>query len=331
MIELENGSLAVHLAPERGAEVRFLGAPGGPNLLYHDPTATPLRASASVGYGTTESDWLSEYRGGWQELFPNAGAPCTVDGVPLPFHGEASSTQWEIVDADAVSAVLRTPVRLPLVLERRMRLDPERAVLFVEETLSNESALTVPYVWGHHPAFDAVAGASLDLPDATARVPADYHPPLCDLRPGTESRWPLVAGAAGDDVDLRTVPSSPCERVVYLTDLAAGWAALRRTSDGYGVAMAWDRTTFPHAWLWTEIGGSDFPWYGRSRIVALEPASSWPNDGLQRAIERGRHRTIGPHQRHQTWLTVAVFPADARPVTHVDRDGRVDLHELDQE
>ncbi|MQA77178.1 MAG: DUF4432 family protein [Streptosporangiales bacterium] len=326
MITLDNGLLTVRVAPERGAEIRFLGAPGGPNLLFHQPTATPLRESNSTGYGSTEGDWLSEYRGGWQELFPNAGAPCQVQGVPLPFHGEASSARWEVVEADATTAVLRTPARLPLVLERRMRLDAERAVLTVEETVTNESALTVPYVWGHHPAFDAVEGARLDLPGATARVPADYDPPLNDLRPDTTSPWPLVAAKAGGEIDLRAVPGGPRERVVYLTDLAAGWAALRRPGDGCGVALAWDLATFPHAWLWTEIGGPDFPWYGRSRIVALEPASSWPNDGLAAAIERGRHHRLGPHERHSTWLTVSLFGADTRPVTHVDRDGGVDVH-----
>lgn len=325
MIRLDNGAIAVELAPERGAEIRFLGPSGGDNLLYYDTSEVPLRASRSISYGRDDLDWLSEYRGGWQELFPNAGAACEVGRVPLPLHGEASTANWSIVDSGPVHVVLRTATRLPLTLERRMWLPEGRPVLLIEETATNVSRLPVDFLWGHHPAFDAKPGALLDLPDSVAQVPADYDLPLNDLRPGSVGHWPYVPGKDGTDVDLRVVPPTPRERVVYLAGLAAGWAAMRHPDAGLGVALGWDLDTFPHAWLWTEIGGSDFPWYGRSRILALEPASSWPNDGLVHALSRGQGHHLGPHGTRDTWLAVSLFTADARAVTGVHRDGRVDL------
>lgn len=323
MIKLASAALEVWLDPDRGAEITRVSAPGGRNLLFHDPTRTPLRASRSTGYGSSADDWLSEYRGGWQELFPNAGAACEVAGVQLPFHGEASAARWEVHESSARSAVLSTPARLPLVLERRMDLDPGRPVLRITETVRNESARPVPYVWGHHAAFDAVPGARIDLPAATVEVPSDYDPDLNDLRPGTTAPWPRVPAKDGGEIDLRVVPDGPRERVAYLTGLAAGWTALRHPATGAGVALAWDVAAFPHVWCWTEIGGPDFPWYGRSRIVALEPAASWPNDGLARAIERGRARSLDGHGTTTAWLTVTLFDADERPVTGVDPDGTV--------
>ena len=318
---LDNGLISVEVAPERGAEVRYLGPPGGANLLYHADAEVPLRASRSTGYGSDELDWLSEYRGGWQELFPNAGAACVVDGVPLAFHGEASAAWWQVVESGPRHAVLRTATRLPLMLERRMRLAADRPVLLVEETARNICDRPVDFVWGHHPAFDARPGARLDLAGGVARVPSDYDPPGNDLRPGGSGRWPFVPGKRDGDTDLRLGPDGRCERVVYLTDVPAGWAALRHPADGIGVGLAWDLDTFPHLWLWTEVGGPGFPWYGRSRILAVEPATAWPNDGLAAARDRGQAHRLEPHAQRATWLTVSLFPADARPVLDIARDG----------
>lgn len=322
---LEGAAMRVVVNPDRGCEILHVGAPGGPNVLFHNAWRTPLPAGSpgsSVSYGASDLDWLSHYRGGWQELFPNAGAACDVAGVPLAFHGEASSARWQVTEESATSLVAATATRLPLVLERRMEVDPERPVLRLRESIGNESGLPMPYVWGHHPAFDAVPGSRIDLPGAIVEVPEDFDPAHNDLRPGTTAPWPLVEGKDGSAIDLRLVPDAPRERVAYLTDVTAGWVALRQPG-GVGVALSWDTATFPHLWCWTEIGGADFPWFGRSRIVALEPMSSWPNDGLARAIERGRAGRLDAGARADTWLTLSLFDADERPVTGVGPDGDV--------
>lgn len=324
MIRLETPHLRVDLVPERGAEIRYLGPPGGPNLLACEEWQAPLRASRSSSYGSSAMDWLSEYRGGWQELFPNAGADCASgDGIPLPFHGEASNAAWDAREEGPAAASLRTPARLPLVLERRMRLDPARPVLLIEETVTNESPLPVDFVWGHHPAFAAVAGALVDLPRCTVKVDAGYDTELVDVRPGAEAAWPVVPGKRGE-IDLRTIPERPTERLCYLVDLESGWAALRDPARRLGVALAWDLTAFPHAWFWQEIGGPGFPWFGRARIAAIEPSTAWPADGLAGAVERRQAHRIEGGRRKSAWLTVALFSASDRSVTGVTRNGDID-------
>ena len=89
-----------------------------------------------------------------------------------------------------------------------------------------------------------------------------------------------------------------------MVGLAEGWAALRRR-DG-GVALAWDVEDFPSVWLWHEIASPGFPFYGRSSLVAIEPASSWPGNGLGGAIARGQALTLQPGHTRST--TVAVIP-----------------------
>ena len=320
-IWLSNNRLAVTVDSRRGAEIRFVGKSDGPNLLFWEDWSTPLRASRSVSYGDAERDWLSEWRGGWQELFPNAGAPGVALGVPLAFHGEASSTPWEVLSVDSASATLRTAVRLPLTLTRQMWLDAERPVLFLEETVHNESALTVPFVWGHHPAFDAMPGSVLDVAAHRVVVPVGYDVAHADLADG-ESQWPTATGRDGEPVDLRVVPKGPVERVVYLPDVSEGWAALRRP-DGAGIALAWDVVAHPHVWVWTEVGGVDFPWYGRSRVLAVEPASSWPNDGLSGALQRGQAHHLAPGASLSSWLTVALIDNVSAPIINVSRGGEV--------
>jgi galactose mutarotase-like enzyme len=315
--------IEVKLDQDHGAEILFVGTPGGRNVLFHDPSSSPLRADRSGTYGTSEADWKSEYRGGWQELFPNAGAECEVWGVTLPFHGEVSRAKWETVESDERSAVLRSPARLPLVLERRMTLVPDRPVLQLEETVRNESDLEVPYLWGHHPAFVAARGTMIDLPSAQAQVAEGFDPPINDLEVGSRGEWPLVAGKSGRPIDLRQVPDGATERVVFLSGLSDGWAALRHPIEGFGVAMSWDIGTFPDVWMWTEIGGTDFPFYGRSRIIAIEPATACPSDGLAHAIARGRARRLSAGASHHTWLTVSLFEADEEPVAGVDRGGSI--------
>jgi galactose mutarotase-like enzyme len=321
-IVLENDELRVVVAPGRGGEIRHLSRPGEKNVLAWYEWMSPLPASRSVSFGRDELDWLSEYRGGWQELFPNGGSQCVVDGTPLPFHGEVSTAQWEVVHADESSATIRCPTRLPLVIERSMLLSATDAALIVEERVWNESPLEVSFTWGHHPAFAAAPGMKIDLPTGTPiSASPDYETDLTDVAPGTEGQWPHLDDRNGAPVDLSIVLGGPLQRVIYAHDLPHGWAALRNP-EGIGVAMAWDNGTFPHVWLWFEIGGTGFPWFGRSSIVAIEPQSSWPADGLSAARDRGQAHRLSAHSERNTWITLALHD-EVTPITGVSRAGVV--------
>ena len=108
MITLANSFIEVEMDPDHGAEIMSVRRPGRSNVLAAYDWRSPLRASRSISYGDEASDWLSEYRGGWQELFPNGGASCTVAGVPLPFHGEVSQARWRTDEQSDVSITVST-------------------------------------------------------------------------------------------------------------------------------------------------------------------------------------------------------------------------------
>lgn len=282
MLTLTSPALTVELDPAYGAEIRRVAGRDGRNVLAEYAWAAPVPATRSASYGSSRLDWLSAYRGGWQELFPNVGEERVVDGVPLPFHGEVSVSAWDVAASTPERATLRVAARLPLTLERRMEVAGD--VLRIEERAVNVGVAPVRFAWGHHPAFALRAGMSVDAP-----------------------------------VERFALDGEPAERLQCLTDLRAGWAALRDPASGTGVALAWELATFPHLWLWTEVGGRGFPFYGRARGIGIEPQSTRSLDGYA----RGEGHVLGPGETRETWLTLALFDADERAVEGVERDGDV--------
>lgn len=319
---LDNGRLRVVVELGGGA-VSFFGRSDGPNLLAERSWASPIPTTLSTSYGDDELDFLANYRGGWHELFPNAGAGCRVLGTQMPFHGDVSRALWSLDEFSTSSLTMSCPSRLPVVLHRRMHLEGD--CLLLEERVVNESQLNVPVLWGHHPVFSAVPGMRIDLPGGTIRVDPDFVPQHADLEPASTGTWPFTTGRSNlsGPVDLGVIPDGFAERLVYVDDLPEAWTALRDPNTGTGVAYSWDGTTFPAVWLWLQVGGVDFPWFGRTSYVAVEPQSMDDASGLADAIERGRALTV-PRGGLDTWLTFRVFAATDAAVTHMGSDGRLE-------
>ena len=135
-----------------------------------------------------------------------------------------------------------------------------------------------------------------------------------------------MAGRVAGGPVLDQVPTQrPLEDVHYLPDRPTGWVALRRAH--VGLALVWDVDRAPHLWLWRELGSAGFPFFGRASIVALEPASAWPGDGLAAAIERGRAEWLDGGQKRSTTVTLVPFRPDGRAVIGADHDGTIRLED----
>lgn len=321
MIEIGDAGFRVVIDEDLGGEILHVG-PAGRNTLAHYEWSSPVSARRSPAYDAGGPlDWLSDYRGGWQALLPNAGDPCSVDGVPLPFHGEWSRSRVDVVSQDEHSVTLRSPLRLPLIAERTVAVLPGRAAVRVRTTLRNDGSSRVPYVWGEHPALALGAGARLFIPAGRVEVHDVATGPLSDLEPGSSGTWPTASAASGT-VDLSIIPSEGVERLCYLVDVEQPWAAAADNDTLIG--LSWDRAAFPHLWFWQERGGPGFPWYGRSAITAIEPAAHWPsNGGLQGAIERGQARYLAPGETASSWTCMSVSAWTGDEPTGVDEDGNI--------
>jgi len=307
MIVIQNEDIVVALNELLGGEISQVSY-GEIKLLASYDWASPVGRSRSSTYGSEKLDWLSDYRGGWQLLIPNAGAACEVNGTPLPFHGEWSRTQVEVVEHTSDRVVMTSGTRLPLTVTREVQVVSTPPRVLISTSVHNATDESANFIWGEHPAFTVENGDAIDLP--TANLANSDGTPI--------GLWPRHMN--GGRLDLVTT-EHPYEAVHYLTDLPNGWAALRRSK--IGIALAWDAADFPHAWVWHEIGSSGFPFYGRASLVAIEPSSSWPGTGLATAIERGQAFELSPDERKSTTVALIPFPPTSRPLTGASVSGHL--------
>jgi galactose mutarotase-like enzyme len=335
-IVLENDLLAASVLPDKGADIyELIYKPKELDVLWKSPWGLrPLGA----GFATAANSWVAwteHYEGGWQEIFPNGGAACDYNGVELNFHGEASSMGWdaEIVQPNGDSTGARFSVRLarsPLKLERLMRIEAGKPILIFQERIINEGGEPIDYMWGHHPAYGAPfidGSCRIDTNARTFRADDRSDAPGNPLTPGGRFIWP-IGQKAGVEIDLSRIPGSDVERgaMAYLGnfDGETAWYGITNTALGMGVGLVWRTATFPHAWLWQEMHSSPgFPWYKNVYVMAIEPFTTVPNQGLTTAIETtGTHRTLAPGESAEAELR-AVFYESGSGIARIDLDGTV--------
>ena len=313
-ITLENDLLRVTVLPDKGADVvELLHLPTGVDVLFKAPWG--LRPPGAPPREEADGlEFIGNYEGGWQELLPNANDACAYDGVELPFHGEVALLPWEAEQLDA--ATLRLSVRcrrLPLRLERVMRLDNGRPRLAVEGTVTNEGEARVPFVWGQHlvlgPPF-LEPGCRLELP-ATKIVTADeVWEETARLEPGQRSEWPHAMLRAGGTVDLRNVPGPEAgsHDDLYVGGFSDGRASVANPRLGLTFRLRWDEQVFPWVVLWQPYGGAVDPSLAGSYALGLEPWTSRHN--LACAIDNGEATWLEPGESLSTTV-VASIEADA--------------------
>jgi len=320
---LQNEQLRITVTPEVGGTITAIEHKGlGASVLGTvpwEPEATPLEPGAA----REETLWLTRYTGGWPLLFPNGGDACEFEGVFHGFHGEGSITPWEVTAAEHTRLGLaRRFVSSPVEMHREIALEGD--VVTVRERVRMLGDRPVRAMWGHHPTFgsDLLAG-SFEIQSGARSVTVDdgYDPPTNPLIAGAEGDWPSVPGKQGP-YDLCR-PEGKLAALAYLRDFASPWISIRRLDNSVAVTLSWDGTIFPCAWLWLELGGNEAPpWGGRTRLIGLEPNTTWPANGLAGADRRGAVLlTLRPGAEIRAWIRLHVFkPRGA--VRGIDGEGR---------
>ena len=321
-VAIESDRLRVTVDPAVGGAITAIEHLGlGRSVLGKVPW-TPVRSPAPPYAAPDEQSWLPHYTGGWPILFPNGGDACEFEGVFHGFHGEASLAPWEVTKAGATLRLSRRFAAVPVEMDRELVVEGD--VLSIRERLVMRGVRPVKAMWGHHATFgsDLLAGP-FEVQAAPCRALIDdrYDPPANPLRPGAEGRWPRLPGKDGA-YDLSR-PEGKVAAQVYLLDFAQPWLAIRRLDVSLAVALSWDATVFPCAWLWYELGATDDPpWFGKGRLIGLEPNSSWPGNGLADvARRRARLVTLQPGGELRSWVRLHVFKPKGA-ILGVDENGR---------
>jgi len=306
---LESDELRVTVLPEKGADIyELVDLATGTDALFKGPWGLqPPGASPLEGSGDDEFMW--NYEGGWQELFPNVNEACTYRGNRIPFHGEVASLPWDYDviqdEGDEVAVRLWTRCRqTPFGLERLMRLRRGVPELVLDSTVVNESDEPAHFVWGQHcvvgPPF-LEPGCRLEVPARTiATSPVLWEPETARLAPGQRESWPHARLRSGGTVDLRDVPGPEAKSHddLYLTDLEAGWLSVRKPHPALTFRLEWDPAVFRWVVLWQPYGGARAKPLSGSYALGVEPWTSRLT--LERAVESGEAIELAGGARLET-------------------------------
>lgn len=244
-----SGALEVDVRPGCGgeiAQIRFEDL----EILATWPEPGP-RPDGAVFEGS-QAVWLESYRGGWQELLPNAGAASRVGDVTYSFHGSASSQPWTVLEHGNDRAVLKHVVDKPRLSLRRT-ITVSDAEVSVKTIVSNVGRRAEAVLWGHHPAFTLPADTSVFLD-------------------GDDASGLELDGLSASHFEVR--------------EAGMGAAVLRRP-DGMRVELSWSSQEFPFMWIWTERDSAAWPFSTGVALIAIEPQTSSEPDGVGSARERG--------------------------------------------
>ena len=308
---IENEHLAVTVLPDNGADIiSIVHKASGFDPMWKSPWG--LRRPGLIQTAPNSSvAWHEAYQGGWQELFPNGGTASVINGVELPYHGEASLAGWDWeVLPDGIRLFVRL-VRSPFVVERIMRLSDDKPELTIEGRAENKGRIPLPYMWVHHPAFGPpfLDGTCVIETNAT-KVMVDPDATGGTIAAGSVHDWPIIETSEGP-LDASIIPGeeTPHALMVFLGEFAdpRAWYAIQNQGNGERIEFAWDRDEFPYAWLWEELHfHTNSPLHGEVYTMAIEPATSWPG-GLTHIMETtATHRVLEPGQVITNALTVTL-------------------------
>jgi hypothetical protein len=247
--------------------------------------------------------WNARYAGGWQLLFPHAGAAQAIAGVQHPYHGEAAYRVFTVCAATGSDATIEVMLETaPVRIRRAFSLDG--ATLRVTDEFWNQSPDVVEYDHVQHIAFGApLLGPDCEILTGAGAFTADPTYAGGEFEAGRRFAWPHAARRDGTAVRLDQIPPPQANilRFGWLGDFAAPWISLRSRRRDLTVKLEWADAELDCAWLWLEAGASRRPpWSGQGYALGLEPAST------QTGGPGRRGRQLGGHQRHTSRMTFSI-------------------------
>jgi galactose mutarotase-like enzyme len=329
---LENEHLRVEILTGKGGDVTEIrDKRTDVNVLFEAPHEWRPLGDGPAGAPDATFAYLDHYPGGWQDVLPAAGGPADVAGAPLALHGETPIRSWSVESATATDEAAKLTIsltlsRYPFHVERTLSLPAGASRLTVDERVENLGEVAVDYSWLQHLALGRpLVGpeARLEVPCERILVDPDETNPNARLPAGAEFEWPICrfdgggeSGAAAESertVDLREFPPKD-ERVhdlVALAGLEEGSYTVSNPAIDLGATIRFPAETYEYLWYWQAFGGfTDSPFFGREYVAGLEPCTSIPNAGLERAIENDTAETLEPGETQAVSLSVETHAAD---------------------
>lgn len=262
VIQLCTPSAAVAVVPELGAKIvtlydglrqrEWTWSPDTDRHLHRNHVGDAFDVSPLIGV---------------DECIPTV-APCTVDGVELPDHGEAWPRAWRLDEDALADGCIATELRLltlPLSIRREVRL--VGATLRLDYRLQNLASRAVPYAWAFHPLWAMRRGDRILLPGGAHRARIDSASGIEGLHAQGQCDWPEPK--PGVRVDELALGADLAALKLYLPTPEPAEFAVVNALDGTGLRGRYGPAdVLPYLGVWVTRGG----WNGFHHF-AIEPTN----------------------------------------------------------
>jgi len=276
---LENEKVRAVINLGRGTHIsELVYKPKDLDVLFKNPRGFKHH----TGFIPTAYDdkaYHEHHAGGWFECFPNGGAATELGGGKFGFHGELWGTPFEvkeIQESDTHAAVVVEGLthRAPFKIRKTFSLNSGDSTLSIEEQVTNLGEQEFDVLWGQHPTLgEPFLGADCRLEVAAT----SYFNP--EDEPILRRKWPPQSGENFGECLPRDARRS---RFVFVTDFPEGRARVVSPKWKLGFEIEWDAARFPYLWLFENQGTRNAPWFGRARMLAIEPFT-----GMDTAVKEG--------------------------------------------
>jgi hypothetical protein len=232
-------------------------------------TQTPWSSSVSPSSfpAPDEAGWVNNWRGGWQLCAPNTGLP-DIDSKTPAFHGVASQTSWDVIEATQSSVELRWVDAIGEMEIHRSWAIFDTAKVVVSNIITNNSDASQTVGIAEH----LILGSDFLSPikgGATATLAFSPEAEIIELdysgRPtGKQLR------ASEINSDWTDLTSNQPARVFAIAKPKS-----RRISvelENWTAEITWEG--LDHALVWQEFGTSkESPWNGEVFALGIEPTN----------------------------------------------------------
>ncbi len=294
-IFIENEIIRIEIIVDKGTDiVEFLYKEKDIDFMWRSPIPFYPQSKLIQTAPAKIGSFIDYYPGGWQEIFPNAGAICEYKGAILGLHGEVSLLPWEykiIEDSkDKVSVKFSVyTYRTPFYLEKTITIKSGTPYIEIDEEVRNLAGEEVDFIWGHHPSFGKPflsESCVINIKGGKVKVVSGDGKSYTNLKK-QDGIWPFVEGIDGKFIDISKVPSEDdnVSDIIFISQLEEGYYEIINEKLKIGFFMEFPKEIFKYIWFWRIARGSyNYPWWGRTYNIALEPFSSLPV--LSEAIKR---------------------------------------------
>jgi galactose mutarotase-like enzyme len=301
----ENKDLRIVVLHGKGTDISEITyKPLGMNLLFRNPWGP--RSPLLFPNVSPHEEMFRDYTGGgWSDVIPNAGSPCTAVGASFGLHDETPLLEWSARakenSRERASAVFEVELKkYPFRIKKDITVDSQNRIIIVE-TIENASKQALPFSWVSHPTFswDFVGkGAKLDLSaQGVTRMEGGRH----------VWRFPNFLDYDGARRDVTVIPTGDriLDGTIVLSGLSEGRYAITNERLGLEFELTWDKRVFPYLWYYRSINAQNYPYFGRSRFIALEPCTS-RFSGLANQIREADAPMLKPGEKLTTTMTAKV-------------------------